>query len=102
MNLTLLAGLLRGLSIISQDSALGYRGAALTRALALGATALERGEEGREALEDLAEGVQAMVDAGREPTKAEFQALKDRSDAAHKILNPDPIPPEESDTDPED
>ncbi len=86
---------LRSLSAISKDPALGYRGAAITSALDLGATALEAGAAGAQALSDLTEQVARMAAEGREPRKDEWQSLRDRSDAAHKILNPPEETPRE-------
>lgn len=88
MDANLIALLLRSLSIISRDPALGYRGAAVTSALDLAAVALEKGVEGAASLKALTEQVKQMVLEGREPTKDEWYSLKSKSDAAHAILNP--------------
>lgn len=82
--------LAQSLAGIASDPALGYRGAAVSAALKLAAAALVAGDDGYADLKALTDQVQAMVDAGREPTKDEWQALADQSAAAHEILNPTP------------
>lgn len=95
MNFFQLAALLVGqLALIAKDPALGYRGAALVEALGLLGTILVKGEAARAELELLAAQIQAMVSEGREPTKAEWAGLRDRSREAHLILNP-PAPAED-------
>lgn len=44
------------------------------------------GEQALPELTALAEQVDAMIDANRDPTDAEFAQLKARSDAAHKAI----------------
>lgn len=93
MSILQLIGLIVGqLGLIAKDPALGYRGEALTEALALLGTIVAKGDAARQELEDLAAHIQSMVDAGREPTKDEWQSLRDRARANHKILNPPPSP----------
>lgn len=94
----LLAAIVGQLSLISQDPALGYRGQALTEALALLATIIAKGDAARTELEALAAQIQSMVDEGREPTKDEWQSLRDQARANHDILNPPPPPPEGDET----
>lgn len=86
----LIATLVGQLALISKDPALGYRGQAITQALGLLSTLILKGEEARAELEVLADQVAMMVAEGREPTKVEWQSLRDRSKAAHDILNPPP------------
>lgn len=86
----ILAALVGQLAQIAKDPALGYRGAAITETLALLATILTKGEEARAELEALADQVAIMATEGREPTKDEWGRLRDRSKAAHLILNPSP------------
>lgn len=86
----LVATLVGQLATISKDPALGYRGQALTEALALLATIIGKGEEARAQLELLANQIEAMVAEKREPTKAEWGHLRDLSRANHAILNPPP------------
>jgi len=95
--LQLAAALVGQLAIISQDPALGYRGQGLVQALALLSTILLKGEEARAQLEDLADHVAQMAAEGREPTKTEWQGLRDLSKAHHDVLNPSPPPPPEPD-----
>lgn len=86
----LIAALVGQLAQIAKDPALGYRGAAITETLGLLATILTKGEEARAELEALADQVAMMATEGREPTKDEWGRLRDRSRAAHLILNPPP------------
>lgn len=92
--LQLAAALVGQLAVISQDPALGYRGQGIMQALSLLSTILVKGEEARSQLEDLAAHVKQMADEGREPTKAEWQGLRDLSRAHHDILNPPPPEPD--------
>jgi hypothetical protein len=78
------------LALIARDPALGYRGSALTESLALLGTILSKGESARAELEALAAQVADMAALDREPTKEEWGGLRDRSRAAHLILNPPP------------
>lgn len=95
MNTMQLVGILVAqLALIARDPALGYRGSALTEALALLGTILAKGEEARAELEVLASQIAEMAALGREPTKAEWAGLRERSKAAHLILNPPPPEPE--------
>lgn len=96
--MTLIATLVGQLALIAKDPALGYRGEAITNALALLATLVTKGEEARAEIQALADQIQSMVDENREPTKEEWQSLRDRSKAAHDILNPPPPPEEEEPT----
>ncbi len=84
LNLILL--LLRSLSSIATDPALGARGAAIKSILDLAALALERGTEGSEQLKTLVARVKAMADEGRDPTPEEWDELKKQSDEAHNII----------------
>lgn len=93
-NLELLAVLVGQLAIIAQDPALGYRGAALTQALSLISKLMQQGDAARAELEALAARVQEMVAEGREPTKEEWQSLRDIAKKNHDILCPPP--PEEA------
>lgn len=89
MNTMQLVGILVAqLAMIAKDPALGYRGSALTEALALLGTILSKGEEARAELEILAAQVAEMAATDREPTKDEWGGFRDRSRAAHLILNP--------------
>lgn len=86
----LVATLIGQLATISKDPALGYRGQAITEALALLATILGKGEEARAQLEVLASHISQMVAEAREPTKEEWGRLRDQAKANHLILNPPP------------
>lgn len=88
----LIATLVGQLATISKDPALGYRGQAITEALALLATIIGKGEAARFELEALAAQIQQMVAEQREPTKPEWQHLRDLAKAQHAILNPPPPP----------
>lgn len=91
MTIAQLVGILVGqLALIARDPALGYRGAALTESLILLSTLLAKGEEARADLEALAAQIAEMAALDREPTKEEWSGLRDRSKAAHLILNPPP------------
>lgn len=86
MDLVLISGLMRALSILSNSAEFGARGQAIGAALAVGATAVERGEAGRVELKALKAHVEALVSEGRAPTDAEFAAIRAKSDAAHAII----------------
>lgn len=81
---TVLAGLLRAMSVFAPLG--GEQGAALQSAMVLAATLLERGEAGRLELEKLCSDIDVMVAQGREPTPDEWNALMNRSDAAHQAI----------------
>lgn len=91
----LVATLVGQLALIAKDPALGYRGQAITEALGLLATIIGKGEAARAELEALAAQIQQMVAEQREPTKEEWQGLRDLSKRHHLILNPPPPPPPE-------
>lgn len=81
----LLKVILTALAEVASDPALGYRGASISSALRLAAVALDKGEEGVKKLKELAETVKTY----NVNTKKELLTkLKERSDAAHNILNP--------------
>lgn len=96
----LVATLVGQLALIAKDPALGYRGQAITEALALLSTIIGKGEAARAELEALAAHVAQMVVEGREPTKPEWQTLRDLSRHHHEILNPPPPPVPESEAEP--
>lgn len=85
---TLIATLVGQLALISKDPALGYRGQAITEALALLSTIVQKGEAARAELEALAAHIAQMVAEDREPTKPEWQSLRDLSKRHHLVLNP--------------
>ena len=88
----LIATLVGQLALISKDPALGYRGQAITEALALLSTIISKGEAARAELEALAAHIAQMVAEDREPTKPEWQGLRDLSKRHHLVLNPPPPP----------
>lgn len=88
----LVAILLGQLAFIARDPALGYRGQAITEALALLSTIFTKGEAARAELEALAARVAEMVAVDREPSKPEWLGLRDLSRAHHDVLNPPPPP----------
>lgn len=94
MNLTLIASLLSGLSVAARNPVFSGAGVAISSVLQLAATLVERGEAGAEELKKLTEEIKAMVEDGRQPTAAEWKALRARSDTAHAILQDQPVPEE--------
>lgn len=102
-----LSGLLRALSVLA-GSAKFKEGDTVSRVLALAAFAVERGEAGRAALEQLSAHIDVMVAQGREPTDLEWADLRARSDGAHAAIQeaaadepkpepqPDPVEPDAS------
>lgn len=90
----LIATLVGQLALISKDPALGYRGQAITEALALLSTIVQKGEAARAELEVLAAHIAQMAAEDREPTKVEWQGLRDLSKQHHLVLNPPPPEPE--------
>lgn len=91
--LQLTSALVSQLAIIARDPALGYRGAALIEVLGFLGTILGKGEAARAELEALAAQVAEMAAMDREPNKEEWGSLRERSKAAHLILNPPPPEP---------
>jgi HAMP domain-containing protein len=87
--LLLVSGLMRAMSILARTADLGAHGQSIGTILALGATAIERGDAGRVELKALKAQVEAMLSEGRQPTNAEFEALRARSDAAHEVIQGD-------------
>lgn len=84
--LQLIASLLRALSSVAADPALGARGSAIKAVLDLAAVAIERGTEGAAQLKALVADLERMVAEDRNPTPEEWDALKARSDAAHSTI----------------
>lgn len=94
MNLSIIAALLGALSTAARNPVFSGAGGAIASALQLASTLVERGEAGAEELKKLTEDVKAMVAEGRQPTAAEWKELRSRSDAAHAILQDQPVPEE--------
>lgn len=81
---------INGLALLLKNPALGgssnLRLQEASELLGLLDQILTRGEEAYEDLVAFAETIQAMVDANRAPTPAEWAALRARSDTAHAVL----------------
>ena len=81
---------IRGLAVVTNNPALGggssVRLEQASSLLDLLGELLERGDEAHTELKEFADMVERMAKEGRAPTPAEWQTLKDRSDAAHSIL----------------
>jgi outer membrane biosynthesis protein TonB len=81
---------IRGLSILTSNPALsGGANVKLQEAsklLGFFGELLERGDEAHTELKAFAETIKAMADEGRAPTAAEWASLKERSDAAHDVI----------------
>ena len=84
----LIGVLLAQLALIARDPALGVKGAAITEALALIGSLIEKGEQARAELEALAAHVRAMAEADRPPNLEEWGGLRDLSRQYHEELNP--------------
>lgn len=61
-------------------------GVLVQKLLNFGAALGDRKEEGEQQLKELTTEVESMVKDGREPTVEELNGLRERSDAAHAIL----------------
>lgn len=92
-NLALVGGIVRGLSVIVQDPALGVRGIAISRALGVLATVIEAKGQVDAGLADLDAQVKQMVkEENRAPDLQEWSDLHHRSDAAHAAIQGTPPP----------
>lgn len=91
---TLLPAFLRALATVAKDPALGYRGAAVTSALAFTATAIERGAEAKAEFDELSKLVHDLAASGKEAEKQVWYDFKARGDAAESIFNPPAPAPE--------
>lgn len=85
-DVVLISGLMRVVAQLARSAEFGGRGAAISSALALAATAVERGDAGRVELKALKAHVEALASEGRAPTDEEFALIKAKSDAAHAII----------------
>lgn len=104
---------IRGLSVVLQNPILGGGSSLkLTQAselLGLLGEILERGKEGHAELKEFATMIEKMVEEGRSPTPAEWESLRNRSDAAHaaiqeaaaKASEPEPTPEPDPEPEPE-
>ena len=81
---------IRGLSLITNNPALGggssLRLQEASEFLNILADLVQAGDAGHKELVAFTETIQRMADAGTGPTKAEWAALRARSDAAHETL----------------
>lgn len=81
---------LRGLSVITSNPALGggsmVKMQEASKLLDFLGELLERGDEAHTELTEFAETVKAIADENRAPSRAEWQSLQDRSDAAHDVI----------------
>ena len=81
---------LRGLSVITSNPALGggsmVNRQETSKLLDFLGELLERGDEAHTELKEFAEAVKAIADENRAPSRAEWQSLQDRSDAAHDVI----------------
>jgi len=103
----------RGISVLTNNPALGggsnVKLQEASELLALLGELLERGDEAHTELKEFAEVVESMAKENRAPTPTEWQTLRDRSDAAHSIIQkaaaaaaePEPEPEPEPTPDPE-
>lgn len=81
---------IRGLSIVVDNPALGGGSSVkfqeASKLLDFLGEILERGDEAHTELKEFAEMVKDMAEKGRAPSSAEWDALKERSDAAHDVI----------------
>jgi cephalosporin-C deacetylase-like acetyl esterase len=84
----LMPAFLRALGMISQDPALGYRGASIGAALAFAASALERGVEAQAEFAELTDYIRKLVETDLPPAREVWEDFKARHDAAEMIFNP--------------
>ena len=108
---------IRGLSVVANNPLLGGGSSLQTKEisdfLAMLGELIERGDEAHDELKTFAEMVDSMAKEGRSPTRAEWDVLRGRSDAAHAVIQDaaaelepefesDPIPDDITDADPAD
>lgn len=84
--LQLSTALIQSLATLASNVTSRSQGQAVGSALQLTAAAMQAGEQGVAKLQELTAHVQQMAAAGVDPTDAEFDALKARSDAAHVAI----------------
>jgi hypothetical protein len=81
---------IRGLAVVTNNPAIGggssVRLDEASKLLNLLGELLERGDEAHTELKEFAEVIERMAKEGRAPTNAEWDTLKERSDAAHSVL----------------
>lgn len=104
---------IRGLSAVTNNPILGGGSSVklkeASELLSMLGELLERGKEGSEELKEFTGMIEKMAKEGRSPTPTEWQTLKDRSDAAHNVIQkaaaaaakPEPEPEPEPTPEPE-
>lgn len=82
--------ILRSLQIVSNNPALGggstLKMQEISELLGLFGQLFERGDEALDELKSFAAIVEAMAKEGRNPSPAEWETLRGRSDAAHDVI----------------
>lgn len=80
----------RGLSLVTNNPALGgassIRMQEVSEMLGLLGELLERGDEAHDELKAFTEVVAKIAEENRSPTRLEWQTLRERSDAAHDVI----------------
>ena len=81
---------IRGLSVLTNNPALGGGSSVklqeASKLLDFLGELVERGDEANTELKEFAETIKDMAEQGRAPNRAEWQALQDRSNAAHDVI----------------
>ena len=81
---------IRGLALVTNNPALGggssVRMQEASELLGLLGELLERGDEAHDDLVAFTKVMEGMAKQGRAPSSAEWDALRDRSDAAHDVI----------------
>ena len=87
--LPLVPELLRTIATAAQS----FLGPVVSEVMSAAPALIESGDAGAVALNDLTLQIKGMIAAGRDPTEAEWNALKARSDAAHAVIQDTAPPP---------
>lgn len=91
MSLEIISDFISALDAAGRQGALNWVNPSVEHLVSAANALIQTGNRGAQALQDLTTEIEGMVAAGRDPTEAEFAALKARSDAAHAILQT-PLP----------
>jgi len=98
--------ILRSLQVISNNPALGggsmLRMQEISELLGLFGQLFERGDEALDELRAFADIVESMAAEGRAPSRAEWDVLRGRSDAAHDVIQAAAAAAEEEEEDDDD
>jgi hypothetical protein len=86
MNLTLIAAFVRALAGAATIVDSGKKAQAIASAANYGATLIEKGVEAEEKLQALRVEIEGFVAAPETLTDESFDRLKERSDAAHDVI----------------